>query len=67
MHDESPEHAGHLLHSHVRVIEVCALLLDDKVVGEALTRLDWGLADTRHAVATNLVLEAVPVERARLW
>ncbi len=36
----APEHAGHLLHRHVRVVEVGAFLLDEEVVRKALAGLD---------------------------
>ena len=66
VHDEAPEHAGHLLHRHVRVIEKGAFLLDGEVVGKALAGLDRSLADAGHAVIAELVFKAVPMNRAGL-
>ena len=64
MHDEAAEHAHHFLHGHVRVVEVSSRLVDVEFIDEATAGLDRFLADARHAVVTNHVFEAVPVNGA---
>ena len=66
MHDEGAEHAGELLHGHVRVVEEGAFLVDDEVVRKALAGADRLLADAGHAVVADGIFEAVPVHGGRL-
>src|SRR5579883_1943247 len=66
VHDETAEHARHLLHCHVRVVEVGALLMDVEFIDKAATGLDRRLADARHSVVWDRVFEAVPMKRGWL-
>ena len=66
MHDEASQHAGHLLHGHVRVVEVGSSLVDIKFVDKLAARLHWFLADARHAVIADHVFESMPVKGAWL-
>jgi len=66
MHDESAEHAGHLLHCHVRVIEVRAFLMDVELIDEPSTWLNRRLADGGLAVVLDGVFKSMPVDGSRL-
>ena len=66
MHDETTKHAQHLLHGHVRVVEVGAHLVDVKLVNETAAWLHWFLANARHAVVAHHVFKAMPVNGAGL-
>jgi len=63
VHDECTEHSSHLLHRHVRVVEVRAFLMDIELIDESAARLYWFLADARHAIHAVRNFEAVPVHR----
>ncbi len=63
MHDEGTEHTSHLLHRHMRVIEVSAFLMNVEFVDVAATWFYEVLADARHAVVLYGVFKAVPVHR----
>ncbi len=62
MHDETAEHPRHLLHRHMRVVEVCALLVNVKFVNEASAGLHLGLANAWHSIIGDRVFKAVPVQ-----
>ena len=66
MHDEAAQHSCHLLHRHVGVIEVRPCLVDVEFIDEAAARLHRFLAYDRHAVETDRVFKAVPVDGAWL-
>ena len=66
MHDEAAEHADHLLHGHVRVVEEGAALVDVELVDEAAAGRDGLLRDAGLAVVAHLIFEAVPVDGACL-
>src|SRR5258707_6540620 len=63
VHDEGTEHSSHLLHRHVRVVEIRAFLMDIELIDESAARLYWFLADARHAIHAVRNFEAVPVHR----
>ena len=63
MHDEAAEHADHLLHGHVGVVEVGALLVDVELVDEAAAGRDGLLADAGLAVVADRDLRS----RASGW
>ena len=65
MHDEAAQHSGHLLHRHVRVIEVSAFLVNVELIDKAAARLDRRLADPGHAVVPDVVFKSMPVHRGR--
>ena len=65
MNDEEPDHAHHLLHRHVRVVEERAVLVERELVGKCAARRDRILRNTRHAIHLVRNLEAMPVHRER--
>src|SRR5258705_9582897 len=67
MNDEKTDHAHHLLHRHVRVVEEGAVLIKRELVGECATWLNHWLADKRYAVHFWRYLQTMPVHRGRFW
>src|SRR6185312_16085576 len=67
MHDERTKAAEHLLHRHVRVIEVRSRLMQRELINKAPTRLDWLLAQAGRTVHAVGNFETMPVHRHRLW
>ncbi len=65
MHDEAAQHAGHLLHCEMRVIEEGSGLVNVEFVDKSSARLDRVLADARHAVHIDRNFKAMPVHRGR--
>ena len=46
MHDEGAQHAYHFSHGHVRVLEICTLLMQRELIDETTTRRNRVLADS---------------------
>ena len=67
MNDEQSDHAHHLLHRHVRVIEERSVLMDSEFVYERVSRRDRILCESGNAVHGNGHFETVPVNREQLW
>ena len=65
MHHEHPDHAHHLLHGPVRVVEERPMLVQVEFVGEPPARRYRLLADIRHAVHLDGDLETMPVHGGR--
>src|SRR6266849_6684587 len=66
MDDEAAEHPHHFLHGHVRVIEEGAVLVQRKLVNEALAGHNRFLSDAGYAVHLNREFEPVPVNTGGL-
>src|SRR5262249_32312379 len=66
MHDKAAEHADHLLHRHVRVIEEGAVLAQRELIDEAFAGHHGLLPDAGDAVHLYGKLDAVPVYARRL-
>jgi hypothetical protein len=66
MHDEGAEHSGHLLHRHVRVVEVRACLMDIELIDKAPSWFHRLLADAGLTVVLDRVFKSVPVDGSRL-
>src|SRR2546422_10626945 len=66
MQDEEAEHAHHLLHGHVRVIEEGAVLVEGEFIDEPAAGRDRILRDPRPPIHLNRDLKAVPVHGGRL-
>src|SRR5215813_2413053 len=63
VHDEGTQHANHLLHGQVRVIEVSPFLMESEFVDEAPTWLDWVLAGPRRTIHVVRYLKSMPMHR----
>ena len=61
MNDEHADHAHHLLHRHVRVVEEGAMLVQRELVYEPAPGQDRVLCHAGHAVHRDGHLEAMPV------
>ncbi len=61
MHDDTAQHAQHLLHGHVGVIKVGSCLVNIELVDESAAGFHRLLANTRHAVVPEHVFKAMPV------
>src|SRR5439155_25027655 len=65
MHDERADHAHHLLHRHVRVVEISAFLVEREFVDKSATGRNRILTRTGRSVHLARDFEAVPVHRRR--
>ena len=64
MHDEAAEHADHLLHGHVRVVEEGSALMDMELVDEAAAG-GRPAARCRAGRRSAPIFKAVPVDGGR--
>src|SRR5260370_14425937 len=63
MNDEQTDHAHHLLHGAVRVVEESSRLVQRELVSKFAAGRNWFLADVGQAVHLYRNFQAVPVDR----
>src|SRR5579883_3450036 len=65
MDDEQTDHAHHLLHRAVRVVEECSRLMQGELVDKLAGGRDGFLADVGDAIHVYRDLQAMPMDRGR--
>src|SRR5687767_10975799 len=67
MNNEEADHAHHLLHGHMGVIEERAVLMNRVLICESSSWLDEGLANKRNAVHIQRHFQTMPMYSCGFW